>query len=407
MKMILAIVAALAFCSTGEAGVAPRRKVPLLQLRRHRTQFLQRANGGPAGSPSLFAAPSLFGTPSLFGSHAGSPTFTLNGFCKRIDRKPACTAQPCCCWGTFGAEQHPAYPSPDEVDSSEVCLNPPDGFEYAPEPGLTSDDGYVQSLIAQNKPLYMNRRLCCLHRSDGMWENSQRDLRFAVPTMPPVTTTSSPDFFAAQQELINRWTTTTLTTQTLPLLNPGDEYENAQMEEAARAHLAAANDLMEAAAALNGSANAIEEVNEKLQTDPSLVRRKKRVTKIKTEIRKWAERRWVGLRRLSKDLAVSQSSQPSALEETPPPPLPSSTVWPHIVVPRDLGQPSGSNKDYRQNPLTRLRGGRPPPPSHWPRGPTTTAWEHLRLGRPPPFGSTTTTPAHEMPPASPVALTYL
>lgn len=376
MKMILVIVAALVFCPTGEAGATPRRKVPLLQLWKQRTGTLQ----WPAGRPSLFSAPRY-----------KFPTFSPSGFCKRIDRKPACTAQPCCCWSTFGGEQHPAYPSPDEVDSNQLCLNPPEGFEYAPEPGLTADDGYVESLIKQNLPIYANRRLCCLRRANGLWDNSQRDLRLSVPTMPPMTTTSSPEF-------VNHWTTTTLTTQTLPILNPGDEVENAQMEEAARAHLAAANDLMGAAAALNASANAIEEVNKKVETDPSLVRRRNRVTKIKTAVREWAERRWVGLRKLSKDLAVSQRSRRSAPEETPPPPGTSTTVWPHIVVPRDVGRPLG------YNPW--IRGGRPPPVEHWPRQPTTTAWEDLRVGRPPPF-RTTTTVAFEMPLASPVALTYL
>merc|ERR1719215_1673073 len=104
----------------------------------------------------------------------------------------------------------------------------------------------------------------------GVLHASQRDLRVFVPTTTTMTTTAS-------QEYINHWTTTSLTTPQLPLLDPGDEWENFQMEEAARAHLAAANDLLAATAALNASATAIGEVNEKVETDPSLARRKKRV----------------------------------------------------------------------------------------------------------------------------------
>jgi len=206
-----------------------------------------------------------------------------------------------------------------------------------------------------------------LRRSDGPQHASQIDLRMAVATTSTTSTTT------IAVEYVNRWTTIIVTTPTPQLLNPGDEYETAQMEEAARAHLAAANDLLSATAALNASATAIGDVDIKLETDPALVRRKKRVTKIKAAIRTWAERRWASLKRLSTgERAIDEeTSVPPEETPAPPPPAPlgpSSTIWPRIVVPRDVGRPA-------------------PPP--W-------ADQHrLALGS---FGKT---------PAPPLALTYL
>lgn len=289
----------LALCQIGAAAISPRSTVPLLQLQRDR-----RSNPPPGGLP-------VFGLPvDKFGA-VTMPDFYVNGFCKRFDGEPACTEKPCCCWSTYGNEKHPAYPSPSEVLGQQDCLNPPDGFDYAPDPGLTFDDGYKRALELQGQPQYVNRRLCCLHRSNGARYESQRDLHTAVEPAATTVTTTVARMMVAIDPTPGPWTT--VTTTTARLLNPGEEYgtndvnPNARLEEAARRHLAAANDLSSAAAALNASASAIEDITTKLKTDPSLVRRQKRIAGIKSAIRGWAERRWTYLNRLSKE------SSPSAI----------------------------------------------------------------------------------------------
>jgi len=136
----------------------------------------------------------------------------------------------------------------------------------------------------------------------------------AVPTTTTTTaavttTTGIPE----PGEVDAAFTTKTFTTS---LLNPGDEYENAQMEKAARAHLLAAEDLQSAVASLNASAVAVQEVNDKLQTDPNLVRSRKHVAQMRSAIRDWAVRRWANLKRLSTGDASAFDNGP-----TPPPGL--------------------------------------------------------------------------------------
>jgi len=274
-------------------------KTTLLQLQR--TSKWTKGPLSPAfGSPQVQAA-----------------DINLQGFCKRIgcigdECEPVCESQPCCCWSAFAIETHPVYPSPDETQRKQECLYPPKGFIYAPEPGLTFDDGYVSALKRANLPTYQGRRLCCLRRSDGVQDDSQRDLSMAVPvsstTMAVVPTTTAAEV-PEPGEVNPAFTTKIVTTS---LMNPGDEYENAQMEEAARAHLSAANDLVSAVAGLNASAVAIAEINDELQTDPNLVRSRKNVAQMRKAIRGWAERRWANLERLKTGDASSFDDAPAA-----------------------------------------------------------------------------------------------
>lgn len=182
------------------------------------------------------------------------------------------------------------YPSPEETRNRQLCLYPPENFEYAPEPGLTYDDGMKAALRTSNYPVYDNRRLCCLRRKLGVQDESQEDLRNAVPTTTtPVPTTSTAEEFE---------TFAVDEPPPPPGLNSGDEFENAQMEEAARRHLETAESLMSAVSALNTSTQSIAEVDAKLQTDPDLVRSRQNVARMKTAIRGWAERRWANIGRL-------------------------------------------------------------------------------------------------------------
>lgn len=292
--MMRKVVVAAAVLTGAAHAVAPRQ-AGLLELQR---------NGGPAA----FSGPVDNGA-----------TLNLKGFCKGICDKPpcvpVCTSQPCCCWSTFASDKHPAYPTPLETHSKQQCLNAPKGFRYTPEPGLTFDDGYMDTLKKQALPVYDGRRLCCLRRAAGVQEESQRDLNQAVPTTTttapavPTTTAPPPGVVPEPDEVPAAFTTKTFTTS---LLSPGDEYETAQMEEAARAHMSAAKDLQSAVSSLNAGATAIGEVNDKLQTDPNLVRSRKHVAEMKSAIRGWAVRRWANLNRLATGDASAFDNAPAA-----------------------------------------------------------------------------------------------
>jgi len=270
--MLVAVAtAALALSLKGAAAAASSPSV----------SFLHRSNRS-AGSPAFAAQP--------------GQSVNLKGFCKEpgcnneTDCTPVCTEQPCCCWSTFAADEHPMYPSPEETANKQLCLYPPEGFEYAPDPGLTYDDGMMDALRASSEEIYNNRRLCCLRRKTGVQDESQEDMRYAVPTTTTTTTTTTteevPAMFAVD------------VTPPPPDLKYGDEFENAQMEEAARRHLETAQMLSSAASALNSSTQSIAEVDAKLQTDPDLIRSQKNVARMKKAVLGWAERRWANLGRL-------------------------------------------------------------------------------------------------------------
>jgi len=235
-------------------------------------------------------------TPPAFAAPDGTP-LKLEGFCQRPDKKAACTQKPCCCWSTFGADKHPAYPSPEEAKSKQLCLNPPKGFAYAPEPGLTFDAGYLDTLRKANLPVYEGRRLCCLRNANGVQDESQRDMTLAVKTPKKlVVTTAQPASVPEVGEVAAAFTTKK--PEKPPGMQPGDEYETAKMEAAARAHMAAALTLSKTVASLNASATAIEEVQEVLSKDRNMVAGQKRVAKLRAAIRAWSGRRWANLKKL-------------------------------------------------------------------------------------------------------------
>lgn len=287
MRAVVVVTSAIwALHSAGSVPVAPRRAA-LLQLQR-----VSRSNVPPA-----------------FDNSAKNPAeLNLQGFCKRTDCakppcEPVCKTQPCCCWSTFAAETHPSYPSPDEVKSKQQCLYPPEGFVYAPEPGSTYDDGYMSALKKANLPKYEGRRLCCLHRSAGVQDESQRGLRHAVKTSSTTLLPTTSAKGVPQPGQVNHLFTTKIPTTSV--LKPGDEFENAQMEEAARAHLVAANHLSSAVSSLNASATVIEDVHKQLQTDPHLVKSRERVAHMRSAIKDWATRRGANLKKLATGNASS------------------------------------------------------------------------------------------------------
>lgn len=284
--MKVGALALLAILAVPHAAALPAsmsgRRAALLQLQRHSKEAL----------PPAFAA-------------TGGATLNLQGFCQRPDKKVACTEKPCCCWSTFGGEKHPTSPSKTETQSNQHCLNPPEGFVYSPEPGGAFDSGLMLTLKAQNLPVYAGRKLCCLRNAKGALEESQRPLSEAVPPLPtkeptttipllPTTTAGVPEPGQVDEAF------TTKAPVTLKPLKAGEEYDSAQMEEAARAHLAAAISLTKTAASLNASATEIADVNDLLNNDPKLAASRVRVAKLKASIQGWSQRRWVNLEKLKK-----------------------------------------------------------------------------------------------------------
>lgn len=278
--------------------------------------------------------------PAFSGPVENAAQLNLKGFCKRPDKKPACHEQPCCCWSTWAANKHPAYPNEAEVRANQECLNPPKGFRYAPEPGLTYDDGYLATLKNQGFPVYDGRRLCCLRRDLGVQDESQRDLSQAIKTTTTttVTTTTAPGPVEEVGVTVPPLFTTELVTTSL--LNPGDEYETAQMEAAARKHLKAAGDLMEAVGAINASTAAVAEVNQYMETDPNLIRSRKHVAQMNAAIDAWRTKRWSNLAKL-------EAGDASAFD-TPvaPPPL----VIPVVPAPPAMTGPVASGEIVLSNP---------------------------------------------------------
>jgi len=171
-----------------------------------------------------------------------------------------------------------------------------------PEPGNTFAAGYLETLKKASLPVYAGRRLCCLRRSLGVKEESQQDLSTAIKKAPKRTTLAvaaalavavavpepgqvNPAFKPKEQKKV-------------AVLNSGAEFETAKMEQAARAHLTAANSLTKTAASLEASANAIADVNHVLTSDPTFVRKRKRVQKMRSAVKDWSKRRWANLKKL-------------------------------------------------------------------------------------------------------------
>lgn len=140
-----------------------------------------------------------------------------------------------------------------------------------------------------------------------MQEDSQKDLRMAVPT---TTTTTIITTTLGDPQPEAAFTTETFTTS---LLNPGDEFENAQIEKAAEEHLHTARDLTVSVAALNHSVTAMQEANDQLNNDPNLIRSRKHIAEMRGAIHDWAVRRWANLKRLS-------TGDASAFQDGPAPP---------------------------------------------------------------------------------------
>eukprot|EP00747_Dinoflagellata_sp_TGD_P162913 gnl/TRDRNA2_/TRDRNA2_181060_c0_seq1.p1 gnl/TRDRNA2_/TRDRNA2_181060_c0~~gnl/TRDRNA2_/TRDRNA2_181060_c0_seq1.p1 ORF type:complete len:415 (+),score=78.83 gnl/TRDRNA2_/TRDRNA2_181060_c0_seq1:108-1352(+) len=80
----------------------------------------------------------------------------------------------------------------------------------------------------------------------------------------------------------------------------GQDYETMQLEEAARAHLKAADQLNEAVDSMRTSEDALEEIKRGVESDPILQKKKAHVAKMKAAIRDWAAKRWHNLNKLAK-----------------------------------------------------------------------------------------------------------
>lgn len=309
----------------GEVAAASSRRLSLLQLQRTSRSY----------SAPLFQGPS-------------GQTVNVQGFCVRPgcteNCEPVCTEPPCCCWSTYAAEEHPLYPSNSGVGNKQQCMYPPAGYVYAPDPGLTYNDGYLDELRKAGLPEYDGRKLCCLHRAKGAASDSQNELGQAVPTTTTTTmvTVTIPvsAIYGVQTEV-----TTTVPPEfaaeavTTSLMKPGDEYENAQLEEGAQKKLEVAQALQGAVSSLNSSATDLQEVNDLLQNDPNMVRSRNHIVEMNAAIHGWAQRRWANLKKLATGDAsafTAGSASSSPIDSAAPffGPLYASlpTSWQHISM---------------------------------------------------------------------------
>mmetsp|Transcript_51808 Transcript_51808/g.152684 ORF Transcript_51808/g.152684 Transcript_51808/m.152684 type:complete len:201 (+) Transcript_51808:48-650(+) len=143
---------------------------------KRRPGLLQRAiRAESSGSPVFSAAAA---------PRAGEaqPKVQYAGFCARPDQKPVCAEPPCCCWSTYGGVARPELASPVsyEAVANQRCLNPPKGYAYVPEPGLTHDDGQLRQLALSGEPTYQGRRLCCLTDPQDPNRHSMREPGFHI-----------------------------------------------------------------------------------------------------------------------------------------------------------------------------------------------------------------------------------
>lgn len=273
-----------------------------------------------SGSSNDFSAQTKRKSPSgsVFEPSAQMPNPEVAGFCLRAADMPACTAMPCCCWSTFADVSNPAYPNEVEARLNRQCLNPPVGYAYTPQPGPTFDDGDLNSVRSRNLPSFVGRSLCCLTEVDDPDLYSMRLPTQAIqaqkqPVFKPVMAgTTTPAAAAggassaptanvlsgnvATSAPLNVFTTKTFTTTELLA---GEDYETMQMEAAARAHLAAADDLTQAAAALNTSTDALEEMEREVEANPAMARKRARIARMREALREWSKKRWENIQRLS------------------------------------------------------------------------------------------------------------
>jgi len=273
-----------------------------------------------SGSSNDFSAQTKLKSPSgpVFEPSDPMPNPEVAGFCLRAGDMPACTAMPCCCWSTFADVSNPAYPNEVEARLNRQCLNPPLGYTYAPQPGPTFNDGHLNSVRSRNLPIFVGRSLCCLTEGDDPNLYSMRFPTHAIQAQKQAATnavmvgtttlaavaggaSSAPTANVLSGSMptsapLNIFTTKTFTTTELLA---GQDYETMQMEAAARAHLTAADDLTRAAAALNTSTDALENMEREVEASPAMARKRARIARMREALREWSKKRWENIRRLS------------------------------------------------------------------------------------------------------------
>lgn len=240
------------------------------------TTLLQRARGEPVGTPasSMPAPPSAVSMPQ--------------GFCKRPDNTSACSAvKNCCCWSTFGVPDHIAYPNPDDEIGKRKCVNPPVGFIYVKEPGAVRNGGQVASMTMDNVPLLEGRSLCCTIREyDPDWYslrgglaavNDLTDVLY-LTTGPPVTEEKK-NVTKQKSAEVDEWS-----------YADADEYETLAMEEAAKDHLKAADEVSEAAAMMKDSVKDLEDIKDAQEFDKAVAEKKVRIKAMHDAVKIWSEK---------------------------------------------------------------------------------------------------------------------
>lgn len=190
------------------------------------------------------------------------PYHGAEGYRQEIPLPGALSAAP----GPAVAESHPGFRKkirwpPSSAGGASIAADP--GAAPAPAGGLTTVSSPATAGVEQEGPSVDSERA----------DQSEK--------VGPVTEAASAPSSA----------TTVAPTTTTDML-AGQDYETLQLEGAARAHRAAANDLSEAAGALGSAVGSLTEVRNKLETDPELIRRKQHVARMRAAIHNWAEKRF-------------------------------------------------------------------------------------------------------------------
>lgn len=203
-----------------------------------------------------------------------------------------------------------------------------------------------------------------MRRALSAHDESQQDLAMAVTHTTVTTTTTT--YIVAVAEVVEVSPVVDTETFAIPQLDPGDEYEDHEMEAAARAHLAAADDLESAAVALGASTDAIQEVVTKLESDPNFVRKRRHIAKMKTSIHDWAVRRWENLRKLGnyaapEDAVESKAEimkleklaidEPSTDINLHKPPVPDIIPAAAAILPKPIAEDANAHPPFYTGPV--------------------------------------------------------
>eukprot|EP00397_Hematodinium_sp_SG-2012_P024566 GEMP01025593.1.p1 GENE.GEMP01025593.1~~GEMP01025593.1.p1 ORF type:complete len:256 (+),score=72.76 GEMP01025593.1:271-1038(+) len=227
-----------------------------------------KSDDGGSGFPSFHISLGSSDTP--FFANPGRKQ--VYGFCQASP----CKKEGCCCWSTFGAVKHPAYPNPEEATISRVCLNAPVGMVFVKHDGAEAERGE-----------YGQRDICCLVQEVDPEYFSKLPMAEAIgdsisikpqPPQPPPPVSS------------------------VDAAEPGDleDLDSVEVEKAAEANIKAAGEISNAMDNLVDAAEELRKIKEEKLTEHIVSLHRKQVEKIASGINAFASKQGNLLKRLRK-----------------------------------------------------------------------------------------------------------